>query len=93
MIIARIVNPSIFIGKESGKIVEVAEKFEIEIPRLFINEYEYEVATTTEAAFDVVYQVGSTTTIITGLFVNFSLKQLWIQKNVMQVIVQLKVFK
>ena len=41
----------------------------------------------------MVYQVGSTTTIITGLFVNFSLKQLWIQKNVMQVIVQLKVFK
>ena len=37
--------------------------------------------------------MGSTATLIFSLLVNFSLKQLWIFKNVMQVIVLLRILK
>ena len=39
------------------------------------------------------YQMGRTATLIFSLLVNFSLKQLWIFKNVMQVIVLLRILK
>ena len=91
--IVKIINPSIFLSKESNHFIETDFEYEIIIPKQFTDETTYEITTNTEAAFDVVYQMGSTATLIFGLLVNFSLKQLWIFKNVMQVVVLLRILK
>ena len=91
--IARIINPSIFLSKVSNNLIETEREYEVTIPKQFTDESTYELTTNTEAAFDAVYQMGSTATLIFSFLVNFSLKQLWIFKNVMQVIVLLRILK
>ena len=60
--------------------------FKTAIPRQFNDEKTFIIVTTTEAAFEVTYQMSSTAMFSLALFINFSLKPLWIFKNVMQVV-------
>ena len=88
-----IVDPSLFISAESGKTLLTESIYETPIPRLFSDQETFEIVTSTEETFEVVYQLSSTATFIFALLVNFSMKPLWIFKNIMQVIVHCRIFK
>ena len=89
----QIVDPNLFIGKESGKTLQTDSVYEMTIPRLFNNQQTFEIVTSADEALGSVYQLSSTTTLLIALFINFSMKPLWIFKNVMQVIVHCRILR